>query len=441
MTFFKKLQLLSLLFISISAAGQDDQVNYGNDPDQCKERLTIMFTHYKQKSYDNAAASWRWCFNNCPEASKNIYIVGEKILKNKIKANKENKELKAAYVDTLLNLYDLRIKNFPGKGKSVFKLYGKKGKTLATYKVKTHYKEAFQLLDTTIQNSGTDVSVGVGQAYIYIVKKMIKKGEMDCTNMLDAYLKVLNIVNANIEKKPKSYGKLKKKALSSADKCLTCDILDSVYNADFEKQQLDTNWLDGGIQLLKEKNCTKSTILVKMMEKRFETAPSSKTAIQLAQYFRGKKENAKAAKFFNSAIEMEKDSSKLVKHYLKKARFLNATNQSSAGISTARKALALEPNNAKAYIVMGDAVVYGYSSCKELKFGGSEVYWVAVDFYNKAASLAKEDEVKSKAIKNAAKYAAYFPIESKIFMESLNDGDSYTVGCWINATTTIRHKK
>lgn len=441
MTFFKKIQLLSLLLITTTLLGQDSDINLGNDPDQCEERLTIMFMHYKQKSYDNATESWRWCFNNCPGASKNIYIVGEKILKNKIKANKENKELKATYVDTLLNLYDLRIKNFPGKGKSVFKIYGKKGKTLATYKVKTHYKEAYQLLDTAIQNLGTDVSVGVAQAYLYIVKKRIKKGEMDCTNMLDAYLDVLKIVNANVERKPKSYNKLKKKALTTADKCLDCDVLDSVYTADFEKNKADTIWLDGGIQLLTEKKCTKSLVLVQMMEKRFESAPSAKTAFQLAQYFHGKKENAKASTYYNSAIKLESDTAKLVKYYIKKAKFLNSTNQSAAGLATAKKALALDKTNAKAYLTMGDAIAYGFSSCKDLKFQGSEIYWVAVDYYKKAAALAKADKVKSTALKNVNTYSAYFPIESKIFMQSLNEGDSYTVGCWINTSTTIRHKK
>lgn len=441
MTLFRKLQFFSLFFISLTSIAQNDDVNFGDDPDQCKERLTIMFTHYKQKSYDNAMNSWRWCFINCPQSSKNIYIVGERILKNKIKANKENKELKATYVDTLLSLFDKRIQYFPGTKKSRFKIYGKKGKTLATYKVKTHYQEAYQLLDTAIQNLNNDVSVGVAQAYLYIVNKKIKKGEMDCTDMLGAYLDVLKIVNANSKKKPVRYGKLKKKAISTADKCLDCSVLDSVYTADFIKYQNDTTWLDGGIDLLTDKKCTKSEVLVKMMEKRFESAPSAKTAFLLAQYFQVKKENAKATKFYDSSIELEKDTVNLIKYYLRKAQFLNRTGNYSSGFATARKALTLDIQNAKAYLTMGDAIAYGAGSCKDLKFGGSEVYWVAVDYYNQAAAFAIEDKVKSQAINNANKYTAYFPIESKIFMESLNEGDKYTVGCWINTTTTIRNKK
>ena len=178
------------------------------------------------------------------------------------------------------------------------------------------------------------------------------------------------------------------------------------------------------------------------MEKRYETSPSASTAIQLAQYFGYKGENEKATQFFKEGISMEKDSNKLVNYYLKNAKFLNSSGKSSKGINMARKALDIEPNNAKAYLVMGDAVIYGAKYCKGLKFSGSEVYWVAVDYYNKAAELSNNEEVRKKALKNASKYSAYFPLTNAIFMDKeVKEGSKYTVGCWINATTTVSHKK
>jgi tetratricopeptide (TPR) repeat protein len=259
--------------------------------------------------------------------------------------------------------------------------------------------------------------------------------------VIEAYLRTIEIVNANIERSPKLYKALKEKAISYADKCLNCDLLDSLYSNDFEKNQNDTLWLDGGIDLLSEKKCYKSEILVKMMEKRFETSPAAKTAIVLAKYFRNKQNNPKANEYFNSAIELEKDSSKLIKHILKKARFQNSTNNYSDARSTANKALKLNRNSAEALLIIGNSIIYGSGSCKDLKFSGAEVFWVAVDYFNRSAAISDDSDIKAKALKKAAKYSAYFPTQNAIFLQSLNPGDKYQVGCWVNSSTTIREKK
>ena len=80
----------------------------------------------------------------------------------------------------------------------------KKGKTIASYRSKTNYEEAYNILDTVVNKLGSNVSSGVASAYIFTVKKMLKNNKLNCSDMILAYTKVLNIVNENIEKKPKS---------------------------------------------------------------------------------------------------------------------------------------------------------------------------------------------------------------------------------------------
>lgn len=425
----------------LSIAQDDKKVNYGENEEECKKNLTIMLTYYKQKSYEDAARSFRLCLADCPESSKNIYIVGEKVMKTYIKKYKGDKELKSKYVDSLLMVYDLRLKYFPGNEKSQMKILENKGKVLAQYRINQSMEEAYSILDSVIDYTSPNTKSSTATRFMYVTKIMNKKNKLSCSEVITNYLKVTDIVNANIEKKEKAYTKLKNKAINYADACLECDLLDSLYSKDFEKNQNDTNWLDGGIDLLSDKKCTSSKILVKMMEKRFETSPAAKTAIVLAQYFNSKQQNDKAAEYFNKAIELQKDSAKLVKYYIKKAKFQNKIGSYSGARSTANKALALNPNSAKAYIIIGNAIGYSAGSCKDLKFGGAEVFWVAVDYYNKAAAVATDPEVKVKALKKAAKNSAYFPREQDIFLKTLNVGDSYEVGCWVNATTTIRAKK
>ena len=430
--------LIAFSFTSI--AQEKKEVNFGENPEECKKNLTIMQTYYKQKAYEDAARSYRKCLTECPESSKNIYIIGEKIIKNYIKLNKNNKELKSKYVDSLLMVYDLRMKYFPGDKKSQMKILESKGKALAQYKIKSSMEEAYQLLDSAINFTFPKSKARTAKLFMYVTKNMAINNKLTCSEVIENYLKTEEITLNN--SKTKSYENLKKKSLEYASKCLNCDSLDAFYQTNFDISKNDTNWLDAGIRLLyDEKKCTSSKILVKMMEERFETSPAAKTAIVLANYFGSKEQNNKALNYFNKAIAMQKDSGKLTKYLIKKAKFQNKTGNYSGARSTANQALNLDPKKAEACIVIGNAISYGASNCKTLKFGGPEVFWVAVDYYNKAASIAEDPDIKAKALKKAAKNSNYFPREQDIFLKTLNVGDAYKVGCWVNASTTIRAKK
>ena len=86
----------TLLFFCITDTNA--QTKFGEDENECKENLSIFREFYKQKNYADALKPWRWAFLNCPASSGNIYKNGPKIIKAKLKSEKENKD---AYVDTL----------------------------------------------------------------------------------------------------------------------------------------------------------------------------------------------------------------------------------------------------------------------------------------------------------------------------------------------------
>ena len=63
-------------------------------------------------------------------------------------------------------------------------------------------------------------------------------------------------------------------------------------------------------------------------------------------------------------------------------------------------------------------------------------YWAAVDKYYKAKSV--DPSVEDLANTKINTFSQYFPAHETIFFYDLKKGDSYTVGCWINETTTVR---
>jgi hypothetical protein len=58
-------------------------------------------------------------------------------------------------------------------------------------------------------------------------------------------------------------------------------------------------------------------------------------------------------------------------------------------------------------------------------------------FY-KAKSV--DPSVSSRATDYISEYSEYFPTKEDLFFRSIAEGDKYTVGGWINRTTTARPK-
>ena len=51
---------VTFLFMTLcfsSMAQEAKEVNYGENPEECKKNLTIMQTYYKQKAYEDAVRS------------------------------------------------------------------------------------------------------------------------------------------------------------------------------------------------------------------------------------------------------------------------------------------------------------------------------------------------------------------------------------------------
>ena len=105
----------------------------------------------------------------------------------------------------------------------------------------------------------------------------------------------------------------------------------------------------------------------------------------------------------------------------------------------ARRAATVDPTAGEPYIIIGLAYAASANSFSDGKFGGKEVYWAAVDKFNRAAAI--DPSVAGRANSLAASYRAHFPSTETIFFNDLAEGQSYTVGGWIGETTTIRASK
>ncbi len=106
-----------------------------------------------------------------------------------------------------------------------------------------------------------------------------------------------------------------------------------------------------------------------------------------------------------------------------------------------RRALRVDPNFGKAYIAIGDLYAQAVAECgSQLEREDRAVYWLAVDYYEKARRV--DPSVANEANRKINTYRKYFPDQEALFFKGWKVGQPYKIdyGCyaWINEETTVK---
>ena len=82
-------------------------------------------------------------------------------------------------------------------------------------------------------------------------------------------------------------------------------------------------------------------------------------------------------------------------------------------------------------MIAGSSSCGGEDACKQ-----KAIYWLAVDYYNRAKSI--DPSVAGKANQKIATYKKYFPTKEDCFFGGTKAGDVINIGCWIGESTKAR---
>ena len=423
---FRTTILIIGIFISFNTSGQD---KYGLDEERCKENLSMFREYYKQKNYVDALNPWRWAFINCPASSGNIYKNGPKIIKEKIKLDKENK---SAYIDTLLMIFDQRMEYFGKKGY----VLGLKGYELILLD-KSRSEEALGYLEESIKIEENNSSVQAVYGYMKAMVNLEKIGLKTKNDVLEAYVLISEIIDYNIineTKAKKNFVKYAQKIEDLFTPYANCEDLVLLYSKKIDTQTNDIGLLKRITQLLNNKECTDSDLFFNVTKRLYDLEPSSSSAYLLSKMSVSRNNSYEAIMYAKKAIEIEEDINIQAKYYLA----LADSYRSKGSFSLAREAVfnALEIRNGwgEAYINLGNIYIAGAKSCGD-DFQNQTVYWIAIDAF-KEALLAPE--TKLRASKSINTYSKYFPTKENCFFNGLTSGSNYFIECWINKNTIVR---
>lgn len=423
-----------------------DHGKYGQDSAKCIMNLSLYREFYKQwkasgyksPSVHDAIGPWRWVFNNCPEASQNAYIDGNNMMEFFVKKSKSDEE-KAKYVDTMMMIYDQRIKYFGREGY----VLGRKGSDLIK-NMPQDYEKAYHIFKKSVELRGNKSESFVLVYYFRTVTKMVESEKLEKIAIVEAFDQLSGIIDYNIkaysnDPKPLSAWKNVKGNIDLVfEPYATCEDLIPIFAKKFNETPDDVELLKKITSMLDSKDCTDSELFLETSVKLNELEPSPTSSFMIARMLYKKHEYEEAVPYLEEALQME-DQNKKADVFLLLATVYRQEDNFPKARTYARSAIDLRPDDGRAYLLIGDMYASSASECGDNDLTRKVAYWAAVDKYYKAKSV--DPEVADDAKNKIRTYSKYFPGSETIFFYDLGEGDSYTVGCWINETTKVRALK
>lgn len=107
-----------------------------------------------------------------------------------------------------------------------------------------------------------------------------------------------------------------------------------------------------------------------------------------------------------------------------------------------RKSMEADPTYVQALIAIGDLYVTAVQGCGSFEREDRAVYWLAADYFDRAASRTDNDGIRNQARQRSSNIKRFFPTAEDKFFKNWNPGDRFTIdyGCytWIGESTAVR---
>lgn len=442
----REISILSIL-ITASLFTHSQNLKYYENPKygpdsisrvECAKNLSNMSSFVKVDMFDYAYDSWRFCFRNCPAASKNIYIMGAKILKHKIE-NSQDEAVAGKFIDTLMILYDQRIQYFGQEGY----VLGWKGVDLIKYN-QSDLKEAYDYLKKSVNIMKSRTEEAVGITFMQATNVLYKNDLISEDEVIDNYIKISGYMEEKL-KSSKSSDKTEL-AMENVEKIFTacgaadCDALVNIFEPKFNADRTNAEQLENISLILEKNNCTDSELYLNVLVELFSIEPSADLAKNIAPLYHNTGEYDESISYFKKAIELETDIETKAKLYVILAQ-INLDNMKNYSLARnyAYEAIKLNDNFGEPYILIGDAYIKSSENNGGSDFEKRTVYWAAVDKYQKA--MMADPGVSEKANKLINRYSDHFPLKEETFFHGYVDGQEYTIGGWINEKTVVRTRQ
>ncbi|MDY0253966.1 MAG: hypothetical protein RBR30_06095 [Tenuifilaceae bacterium] len=436
-----KLSMLPMLLLifNVNAIAQAylNDPKFGADEEtrkECVVALSLYGEDYKQQNYDKAKPNWLKVLEICPGARQNTYVHGVRMIKT-WHAEATSPSRKNELLDSLMMIYDMRIEYFDSRGT----LLGQKGMDLASMD-SDRYEEAYGYLKESIELEGDGSASSVLYTYMVLTKTMYDNNKLSAEDVIETYALIADYLDLQQVSNPDDGRLLQVKenvdAIFSTANVADCESLQKIFEPRVDNNSNDIDLVKKVHNLLSANRCEQTDFYVKTAKALYALEPTSNRAYELARVYVAKRDYQNSEQYYKQAIELEENKEQKSRFLVEYAGVVfNEFGKPQQARSLALEAIENNPNIGHAYILIGN-IYANEKNCFSDDFQKKTVYWAAVDKFIKAKQV--DPSVASDCDRLIEVYSQYFPAQSDIFFHDLNPNQRYTVGCWINESTTVR---
>jgi tetratricopeptide (TPR) repeat protein len=422
--------LLGILFFGTANA----QWNWPDDKAKAEEKNALYTDNFKQGNYRLAANHLSWLLINVPNLNKSIYIHGVKIY-NGLASEAADKAQKTIFQDSVLLLYDLRIKYFGEEGS----VLNRKAYDAYKYYVsdKSRYEELFMLYRSTFELNGNKVMDLNLLPYMDIVRRYkVSGGNISDEEILEIYAEIVKITTYKIDVVKKNVDKLKF-VMDKVNELLVqtidvdCEFVKNTLGPKLEAEPDNLKLAKNILRLSFAGKCMDLEVFLDAAKIVQKSEPVYALAKLIGQTAVKKEDFDTAIQYFEESVELTDDYTQKSDSYYSLAVIQSNLGKNVSARDYARKAVSVDPTKKDAYKLIGNLYYNSYGECKK---GQNPIH-------DKAVYIAAYEMFKLAGDKSGMSRAkAQFPTMEEIFTWDLQVGDTYKVGCWINQTITIQKR-
>ncbi len=432
--------LLALVFGANTAFSQCKEVVWPTDGAQRAkaEESKVLYEDAKNaKRFKEALAPLNWLLQNVPNFHSSLYINAADIY-DELAEKEKDPARKKVYVDSLMIVYDMRLKNC-GNDPIV---HNRKALSFLKFNINDQPAEALQILDETIKRNGNNVMDATLVPYFQTVRlNFLKFKKMTDTEILDRYDKLNVIIDSKIQK-AQSEGKpvdKYKKYKDDVDAILIsmikvdCDFVRTNMGPKFKQNPKDVGLAKKIFTFMLQGKCTDDPLWLEAAEAVHKDPAGTKDcglAKNLGIIYMSKDELEKAETFLKEAQGICTDGKDKAEVLLYMGSLAARKGNKPGAREYYRQAASMNQEVAKdAYERIGDLYWNSGEDCAKKVNQADDrlVFLLAGDYYQRAGNSKKYAMAKEA-----------FPSKEDIFLVNYQPGDTKKVECWINENTTIR---
>lgn len=422
--------------------------------DKCNANSSVSHEAVKAGNFKDAYLPWKAVLKDCPTLRFYTFTDGFAILKSLLEENmkanggkKSSAEYKK-YFEELMETHDIRMKYIPDfqtrmkNVPSVEKVIGSKALDYLTYAPEPDNQTAYKWLSESVNGAKADAQPAVFHTFLDTSLQLLRANSAHKEQFIQDYLAASQYVEEALKQEEQDDTKTMLQTVKDNlvahfinSGAADCESLQEIYAPKIEANKADLAYLKKVISIMRMMGCIDQEAYLQASFYAYQIEPTADAAAGCGSMAYKKGDIEGAVKFFNEAIDLESDEVKKAEFAYYAATVLYTDRKFSQAKSYAQKAIGLNANYGKAYILI--AKLYASSpSWSDESVLNKCTYYVVLDKLQRAKSV--DSSVSEEANKLISDYARYTPAVTDLFMLGYKAGDKITVGGWIGETTTVR---